>query len=210
MIKLILCKVKSTDSNMHGQRWMFANLKEKTLIHKKGGLAFQWLGNDICMQNVIKIYYVVKSYENFHELLMDERAKYQHFSIHPTACVSKLHMKEIFAKTTLAASITNTLFEFYSDGIKGWQNLLHGVHPGDGPPYNTLVKVIQLHFRRRWRRLLWLLRLVLCLLLLFHNFLSGRSANASECCSPVQYTIQWQFHSRPFFAPCKTWTRFQY
>ena len=26
------------------------------------------------MQNVIKIYYVVKSYEHFHELLMDERA----------------------------------------------------------------------------------------------------------------------------------------
>ena len=44
---------------------------------------------------------------------------HQHFSIHPTACVSKLHMKEIFAKTTLAASVTNNLFELYSDGIKG-------------------------------------------------------------------------------------------
>ena len=46
---------------------------------------------------------------------------YQHFSIHLTACVSKLHMKEIFAKTTLAVSVTNTLFELYSDTciIKG-------------------------------------------------------------------------------------------
>ena len=34
------------------------------------------------------------------------------------------------------------------------------------------------------------LLLVMCLLLLFHNFLSGRSANASEWCSPVPYTIQ--------------------
>ena len=42
----------------------------------------------------------------------------------PTACVSKLHMKENFAKTTLAASVTNTLFELCSDVIKGWQNLL--------------------------------------------------------------------------------------
>ena len=53
MIKLILCKVKSTDNNMHDQRSMFANLNE-TLFHKKGGLACQWLGNDICIQNVIK------------------------------------------------------------------------------------------------------------------------------------------------------------
>ena len=58
-------------------------------------------------------------------------------------------MNEIFATTTLAASVTNTLFELYSDVIKGSQNLLQGVHAGDGPPYNTLVKVIQLHFRRR-------------------------------------------------------------
>ena len=49
---------------------------------------------------------------------------HQHFSIHPTAYVSKLHMKEIFAKTTLAASVTNTLFELCSDVIKGWQILL--------------------------------------------------------------------------------------
>ena len=34
MNKLILIKVKSTDSNMHDQRWMFANLNE-TLFHKK-------------------------------------------------------------------------------------------------------------------------------------------------------------------------------
>ena len=40
----------------------------------KNGLACQWLGNDICMQNVIKIYYVVKSNEHFHELLTDGRA----------------------------------------------------------------------------------------------------------------------------------------
>ena len=107
-------------------------------------------------------------------------------------------MKGVFVKTTLAASVTNTLFELYSDVIKGWQNLLQGVHAVDGPPYNTLAKVIQWHFRRRWRWLLWLLLLVLCLLLLFHNFLSGWSANASEYCCPVPYTIQWQFHSRPF------------
>ena len=44
---------------------------------------------------------------------------HQHFSIHHTACVSKLHMKEIFEKTTLAASVTNALFELYSDVIKG-------------------------------------------------------------------------------------------
>ena len=68
---------------------------------------------------------------------------HQHFLIHPTACVSKLHMKEIFAKTTLAASVANTMFELCSDVIKGWQNLLQGVHAGEGPPYNTLVKVIQ-------------------------------------------------------------------
>ena len=115
---------------------------------------------------------------------------HQHFSIHQTACVSKLHFKEIFAKTTLAASVTNALFELCSDVIKGRQNLLQGVHAVDGPPYNTLVKDIQLHFRRRWRWLLWLLLLVLCLLLLFRNFLSGRSANACECCSPVPYTMQ--------------------
>ena len=67
---------------------------------------------------------------------------HQLFLIQPTACVSKLHMKEIFAKTTLAASVTNTLFELYSDVTKNWQNLLQGVHAGNGPPYNTLVKVI--------------------------------------------------------------------
>ena len=44
---------------------------------------------------------------------------HQHFSIHHTVCVGKLHMKEIFAKTTLAASVTNALFELYSDVIKG-------------------------------------------------------------------------------------------
>ena len=74
---------------------------------------------------------------------------HQHFSIHQRACVSKFHMKEIFAKTTLAASVTNALFELGSDVIKGRQNLLQRVHAVDGPPYNTLVKVIQLHFRRR-------------------------------------------------------------
>ena len=52
-------------------------------------------------------------------------------------------MKEIFAKTILAASVTNFLFELYSDVIKGWQNQLQGVNAGDGPPYNTLVKVTQ-------------------------------------------------------------------
>ena len=46
-------------------------------------------------------------------------------------------MKEIFAKTTLAASVTNTLFELCSGVIKGWQNLLQGVHAGDGPLYKV-------------------------------------------------------------------------
>ena len=41
----------------------------------------------------------------------------QHFSIHPTECISKLHLK-IFAKTTLAASVTNTLFELCSGVVK--------------------------------------------------------------------------------------------
>ena len=68
---------------------------------------------------------------------------HQHFLIHPAACVSKLRMKEIFAKTTLAASVTNSQFKLCSDVIEGWQNLLQGVHAGNGPPYNTLVKVIQ-------------------------------------------------------------------
>ena len=68
---------------------------------------------------------------------------HQHVLIHPTACVIGLRMKEIFAKTTVATSVTKTLFELCSDVIKGWQNLLQGVHAGDEPPYNTLVKVIQ-------------------------------------------------------------------
>ena len=68
---------------------------------------------------------------------------YQHFLIHPTSCVSSFRMTEIFAKTTLAASVTNTLFELCCDVIKGWQNLLQGVHADDGPPKNTLIKVIQ-------------------------------------------------------------------
>ena len=71
---------------------------------------------------------------------------HQYFSFHQTTCASKLHLKEIFAKTTLAASVTIALFELCSDVIKGRQNLLQGVHAVDGPPYNTLVKVIQLHF----------------------------------------------------------------
>ena len=49
-----------------------------------------------------------------------------------------LHMKEIFAKTTLAASVTNTLFELCSDGINGWKNLIKGwssvQHPGPNHP----------------------------------------------------------------------------
>ena len=49
---------------------------------------------------------------------------HQHVLIHPTACVCRLRIKEIFAKMTLAASVTNTLFELCSDVIKGWQNLL--------------------------------------------------------------------------------------
>ena len=53
---------------------MFANLNETGPSSIKGGLACQWLGNDIYMQNEIKIYYVVKSYEHFHEMLTDGRA----------------------------------------------------------------------------------------------------------------------------------------
>ena len=63
---------------------------------------------------------------------------HQLFLIHPTACVSRLRMKEIFAKMTLAASVTNTLFELCSDVIKGWQNLLRRwstvQHPGQTHP----------------------------------------------------------------------------
>ena len=48
-------------------------------------------------------------------------------------------------------------------------------HPGQSHPVtlSTWMTVVA-----------WLLLLVMCLLL-FHNFLSGRCANASECCSPV-------------------------
>ena len=63
---------------------------------------------------------------------------HQHFLIHPTAYVSRLRMKEIFAKMTLAASVTNTPFELCSDVIKGWQNLLRRwstvQHPGQSHP----------------------------------------------------------------------------
>ena len=62
---------------------------------------------------------------------------HQHFLIHPTACV------EGDISEDEPASVTNTLFELYSDVIKGWQNLLQGVHAGDGPLYNTLVRTIQ-------------------------------------------------------------------
>ena len=40
---------------------------------------------------------------------------HQHFLIHPTACITRLRMKEIFAKTTLASSVTNTLFKLCFD-----------------------------------------------------------------------------------------------
>ena len=50
----------------------------------------------------------------------------------------------------------------------------------------------------------------MCLLLLFHKFLSGRSANASECCSPVPYTVQWQFQSRLLFLHVKLVHVFHY
>ena len=53
MNKFILCKVKSTDSNMHGQRWMFANLNE-IFLHKK------WFSKPVVREwhmhkNVIKL-----------------------------------------------------------------------------------------------------------------------------------------------------------
>ena len=64
---------------------------------------------------------------------------HQHFLVHPTSCVSALRMKEIFAKTTRAASVINTLFELCSGVIKGCQNLLQGVHAGNGAPYNIPV-----------------------------------------------------------------------
>ena len=57
---------------MHGQRWMFANLNE-TLCHKKWlsmPVVREWHMHAKCDQ----IYYVVKSYEQFHELLTDGRA----------------------------------------------------------------------------------------------------------------------------------------
>ena len=69
---------------------------------------------------------------------------HQHFLIHPTACVSRLRMKEIFAKTTVAASVTNTLFELCSDVIKGWQNLLQGVHQSPPVTLSTQLTVVAL------------------------------------------------------------------
>ena len=53
--KLILCKVKSTDSNMHGQRWMFASLNE-TLFHKKWFSMYvvrEWHMHAKCDQNIL-------------------------------------------------------------------------------------------------------------------------------------------------------------
>ena len=125
---------------------------------------------------------------------------HQHFLIHPTACVCRLRIKEIFAKLTLAASVTNTLFELCSDVIKGWSKMSILIEITNGQPILFMwhLFVLLFFFLRKLAlenivkilttgpRLL----LVMCLLLLFHNFLSGRSANASECCSPVPYTIQ--------------------
>ena len=57
---------------------MFANLNEtiflKKVVKHASGLGMTYAWNEICMQNMIKIYYVVKSYEHFHELLTDGRA----------------------------------------------------------------------------------------------------------------------------------------
>ena len=58
---------------MHDQRWMFANLNE-TLFHKKWfsmPVVREWLA----MQSVIKIDYVVNSYEHFQELLTGGRTQ---------------------------------------------------------------------------------------------------------------------------------------
>ena len=81
---------------------------------------------------------------------------HQHFSIHPTACLSKLHMKEIFAKTTLAASVTNTLFELFSVCYQGlteptsrstcwrWSSVQHPSqsHPVTLSTYMTVVALV--------------------------------------------------------------------
>ena len=64
---------------------------------------------------------------------------HQHFLIYPTACVSKLHLKEIFAKKNLAASVSNALFELCSGVIKRsssstfwrWSSVQH---PGQSHP----------------------------------------------------------------------------
>ena len=61
---------------------------------------------------------------------------HQHFFIHPTSCVRRLRMKEIFAKTTLAARVTNILFELCSDVIKGWQ-MVHCTTPWSKPSSDT-------------------------------------------------------------------------
>ena len=70
----------------------------------------------------------------------------------------------------------------------------------------ALVKVIQWHFRRRWRWLLWLLLLVMCLLL-FHNFLSGRSVTPVS--AAVQSHIRFSDSFIPdFFSSMQNWYTF--
>ena len=62
MNKLILCKVKSSDSNMHGQRWMFANSNETGPSSLKGWFSMpvvrewhmhaKWDQNILCGQKL--------------------------------------------------------------------------------------------------------------------------------------------------------------
>ena len=55
----------------------------------------------------------------------------------PTACVSRLRMKEIFAKTTLAASVTNTLFWCYRLFKEYMLAMVHRTTPWSNPSSDT-------------------------------------------------------------------------
>ena len=66
---------------------------------------------------------------------------HQHFLIHPTAFVSKLRMKEIFAKTTLAASVTNTLFKLWLVLSRVGRTFFKEYMPASPPVAPTLSSV---------------------------------------------------------------------
>ena len=62
---------------------------------------------------------------------------HQHFLIHPTACVCRLRIKEIFAKLALAASVTNTLFWCYQGLAEPSSAMVHCTTPWSKPSSDT-------------------------------------------------------------------------